>query len=168
MLSCSPTLPFSHLFADNSSLSLYQIEACSTVQVHKALALISGMFNMPSTISYFIYCADVCTLAHVVQCGMHPTALVAHTWLHTYGMCPLCNTHPKWVNTSIGPPALVCHSAWHTLCRPTLNAHPSMVLKHWSGIWFEGLCHSVHVLISVCPISVWSKLFQTIFIYLVH
>ena len=45
MLSHPAALPFSLLFADSSLLPLYYIEACSVIQVHQALALISGTFS---------------------------------------------------------------------------------------------------------------------------
>ena len=74
--------------------------------------------------------------------------MAMHIWLQL-----LCNTHPAHVNSSICPPALARCSGWCTLCRYTLTAHPSMVLKHQSGIQFNEWCQLVQVQ-SVCVQSV--------------
>ena len=92
----------------------------------------------------------VCRCSHLGTCCSvwhMPDSIrsVGHAWLHSYGAWPLCNIHLACTNSSIGPPTLACQGTWRTLCRCTLIACPSMVLKHQSGIWFDGLCQSVHV-----------------------
>ena len=125
----SAVLPLNHSHVFLQIVPYYHcITLKPAIQVHQAPALISGTFNTSATISSFICCVDVHTLACASQCGTCPTASVL---LDMHGCTHMVHGHYV-THVQHVPTHPLVHLHWYAMVLGTPCAHaPQLHIPPW-------------------------------------